>query len=88
MPQYINTEDEFVNYLRQTFPLFDEDDIAKILLYYPSTNANDDLNAPLFHTLGESGPTAINQSAVATGQQQRANVSFLGPAHNLRMGNN
>lgn len=77
VPQNINTEDEYINYLRETFPLFDEDDIAKVLLYYPSTNASDNPNAPLFHTLGNTGPTAVNQSGVATGQQQRANVSSL-----------
>ena len=30
---------------------------------------------PDFATNGISGPTALNQSSVATGQQQRANVS-------------
>ena len=50
-----------------------DNDIAKILLYYPSSNASTDASAPDFATLGYTGPTAINQSDVGTGQQQRAN---------------
>ena len=74
VPQNIVTEDDFVNYLRSTFPLFTDDDIAKVLLHYPSTNASVDMNAPKFETLGSTGPTALNQSSFGTGQQQRADV--------------
>ena len=86
VPLDINTEDELVAWLRLTFPLFSTNDIAKILYYYPSTHASDDLTAPLFATNGESGPTAISQSVIATGQQQRAlniyaETTFICPSY-------
>lgn len=78
-PQNIKTEDDFVNFLRNTFPLFTEDDISRILLYYPSTNASVDMNTPEFATSGNSTPTALNESIFGTGQQQRADVSTIFP---------
>lgn len=74
-PQNITTEADLLDWLRLTFPLFSNDDIAKILLYYPSSNATDDPNAVDYATLGYTGATALNQSSVGTGQQQRADVS-------------
>ena len=71
-PQNIITEDDLVAYLKVTFPLFSNNDIAKLLYYYPSTNASVDPSAPTFATSGDSGPTALNQSSFGTGQQQRA----------------
>ncbi|KAH6678129.1 carboxylesterase type B [Halenospora varia] len=73
-PQNITTEADLVSWLEKTFPLFSEDDIASILVYYPGSNANDDPNAVDYATLGYTGATANNVSSVATGQQQRANV--------------
>jgi carboxylesterase type B len=72
VPSGINTEEDLVKWLKTTFPLFSNDDIAKLLLYYPSTNASVSIPDPLFATNGISGPSALNQSSVATGQQQRA----------------
>ena len=72
VPQNIKTEDDLVAWLRLTFPLFSNNDIAKVLLYYQSSNETKN-SADLFATNGESGPTAVNQSNVGTGQQQRAN---------------
>lgn len=72
-PQNITTEAELITFLHQTFPLFSDDDIQKILDTYPSTHAPVNPNDPLFSTLGYTGPTAINQSNFGTGQQQRAN---------------
>jgi carboxylesterase type B len=72
VPFNIDTESDLINWLTATFPLFSTDDIAKLLLYYPSPNVSVVASDPLFATNGISGPTAINQSAVATGQQQRA----------------
>lgn len=66
------TEDDFVSFLRNSFPLFTEDDISRVLLYYPSTNASVVLEDPEFATSGVTGATALNQSNFATGQQQRA----------------
>lgn len=86
VPQNINTEDRLVSWLRLTFPLFSNNDIAKILLYYPSSNSTDDPAAPHFATTGDSGPTALNQSSLGTGQQQRANniyaeTTFVCPSY-------
>jgi len=85
-PQNITTEDSLLAWLQLTFPLFTNDDIAKILLYYPSTNASVDPNAPTFATSGYAGPTALNQSDIATGQQQRADniyaeTTFVCPSY-------
>jgi len=74
VPQNITTEQDLVNYLEDTFPLFTEDDISKILLYYPESNATDNPHAIDYATLGYTGATADNESSIATGQQQRANV--------------
>ena len=73
MPQTIEAEADLVTWLRRTFPLFTNNDVAKVLQYYPSSNASVDPELPLFATNGNSGPTALNQSTVGTGQQQRAN---------------
>ncbi|KAI9733694.1 MAG: hypothetical protein M1834_003297 [Cirrosporium novae-zelandiae] len=70
--QNITTEDDFVAWLRLTFPLFTNNDIAKILYYYPSTNASVDASLPDYATLGYTGATALNESSFGTGQQQRA----------------
>lgn len=75
-PQNISTEADLVAWLELTFPLFTNDDIAKVLLYYPNSNASTNRNATLFATEGDIGITALNQSSVGTGQQQRANVGL------------
>ena len=74
-PQGIRSEGDFVDFLRNSFPLFTEDDIAKLLLYYPTTNASVDSTDPEFATSGLSGANALNESTYGTGQQQRADVS-------------
>jgi carboxylesterase type B len=74
-PHNITTEDDLLASLRLTFPLFSTDDIAKILLYYPSTNASVDPSIPEYSTLGFTEATVLNESDLATGQQQRADVS-------------
>jgi hypothetical protein len=58
--------------LKTTFPDFSNDDIAKVLLYYPSTNASADSATAKFATSGSGPATAINVSEIATGQRQRA----------------
>lgn len=83
-PQLINTENDLVDWLRLTFPLFSSNDISKILLYYPSFDGS--TNNSAFATAGDSGPTALNQSNVGTGQQQRANniyaeTTFVCPSY-------
>jgi carboxylesterase type B len=85
-PQNITSEADLVSWLELTFPLFSNNDIAKILLYYPSSNSSDSSNAPLFATTGDSGPTAVNQSDAGSGQQQRADniyaeTTFVCPSY-------
>ena len=74
--QNITTEDDLVDWLHLQFPLFTNDDIAKVLLYYPSTNATDNPMAPKYATSGTTGATALNESQIGAGQQQRADVSL------------
>lgn len=74
-PQNITTEADLVSWLQVTFPLFTNDDIAKVLLYYPSTNASVNSHTPLFATSGDAGASALNESSLGSGQQQRADVS-------------
>lgn len=85
-PQNIETEDDLLAWLQLTFPNFSNNDIAKLLLYYPSTNASVDPSTPLFATTGDSGPTALNESQVGSGQQQRADniyaeTTFICPSY-------
>lgn len=85
-PQNIKTEQALVNWLQITFPLFSNNDIAKILYYYPTGNATVNPSAPLFATEGDSGQTALNQSSAGTGQQERADLiygetTFVCPAY-------
>ena len=68
------TEADFVLYLKDIFPLFTDEEIQKVLLYYPSTSAFVDPTIPEFATSGNVGATALNESTFATGQQQRADV--------------
>ena len=75
--QNITTENDLIDWIRLVFPLFTDDDIAKLLYYYPSSNVSvsyDDL--PEFATDGITGPTIVNVSQTATGQQQRAQAIY------------
>ena len=73
-PRNILTEADFIRFLRDSFSLFTDEDIEKVLLYYPSTNASVDPSIPKFATAGDAGATALNESTFSTGQQQRADV--------------
>ncbi|KAK4500993.1 hypothetical protein PRZ48_006799 [Zasmidium cellare] len=76
VPQVIRTEQALLEWLRVTFPLFSDADIKAVLEMYLSTNAPDNPKAPLFATNGVEGPTAVNQSSLSTGHQQRANLIY------------
>jgi carboxylesterase type B len=85
-PQNITTEADLVSWIQATFPLMTIDDISKLLRYYPSSNASDSSSNVDFATLGYTGPTAVNQSSLGTGQQQRANdiyaeTTFVCPSY-------
>ena len=75
-PQTIVTEDDFVDFLRDTYPLFTSHNISQVLQHYPSTISSVS-NTPKFATSGDSTPTAVNESTFGTRQQQRADVSSL-----------
>ncbi len=78
VPQHITAEADIVQFLQQTFPLFTNDDIAKILYYYSNSNDTNSMD-PDYATLGYTRPTQNNQSAVAVGQQARANICYIPP---------
>ncbi|KAE8405623.1 Alpha/Beta hydrolase protein [Aspergillus pseudonomiae] len=64
------TRTAFNSYLSETFPNFTEADLAQLKLVYDTADSQSTDDSPRFDTLGTSGPTAKNQSEVATGLQQ------------------
>lgn len=85
-PSTVDTIDDLVAYLKLTFPMFSNNDVARVLRYYPSTNASTDPDALKFATEGSWGPTTINESTAATGQKQRAvaiygEITFICPSY-------
>lgn len=83
VPQNITTDSNLIDWVETTYPLLSPDDITKLLSYYPSTPSP----APKkFATDGLSPPTAITQSSLSTGAQQRANniyaeTTFVCPSY-------
>ncbi|OAL05040.1 alpha/beta-hydrolase [Phaeosphaeriaceae sp. SRC1lsM3a] len=81
-PQQISSDSALLSWLQSTLPGFTSGDLAKILLYYPISNTS----GGLFATTGVSGPSALDQSSIAVGQQQRANniyaeLTFVCPSY-------
>lgn len=77
--------DAFVNYVKTTFPRFTSQDVSNLLNIYQYADSQPEDTAPRFDTLGDRGPTALNQSEMATGLQQTvfdiyAETSFDCPA--------
>lgn len=72
-PPTAKTLQAFRNYVDITFPNFSDADKAALeqQYSYAGDDKDTDPSAPLFDTTGVSGPTAVNQSVHATGQQQR-----------------
>jgi carboxylesterase type B len=70
-PQNITTESLLLDRLADILPEFSAEDLSNVLLHYPIAN---DTNGAKFATTGTSKPSALDQSGLATGQQQRANV--------------
>jgi carboxylesterase type B len=70
---YTRTLDEFRSYIDMTFPDFSDEDKADLESQYSYEGDDDDTDPtlPLFSTCGTTTPTALNQSALGTGQQQR-----------------
>ena len=69
MPQNITSASDFDEYIESLFPLMSPSNLSLLdeAYWVPPT-----VSGPLFSTLGNSGPTALNQSEYAIGQQQRA----------------
>lgn len=85
-PHSISTINDLVDYIDTIFPMFSNNDLAKLLRYYELNNASTDWDAPLWASAGDSGPTTLNQSTAATGQQQRAiaiygETTFICPSY-------
>lgn len=72
-------------FVTATFPLFTPADIALLNTVYKINESAPGDNATRFDTLGDSGPTALTQSEMATGIQQsvfniQAETTFACPA--------
>jgi hypothetical protein len=67
------TEADFLDYVKTTFPSFKASDISALQKQYAYVGDHSPVDPadPVYDTLGDSGPTAVNQSGFATGQQQR-----------------
>ncbi|KAF1944125.1 acetylcholinesterase precursor [Clathrospora elynae] len=81
-PQTITSESALLSWVQSTLPEFTTGDLAKVLIYYPISNTS----GTKFATTGVSGPSALDQSSVGTGQQQRANniyaeLTFVCPSY-------
>ncbi|KAL5117487.1 hypothetical protein ACEQ8H_004652 [Pleosporales sp. CAS-2024a] len=81
-PQNIDSQSALLSWLSDTLPEFTSGDLAKVLTYYPII----DTSNATFATTGTSGPSALDESSVATGQQQRANniyaeLTFVCPSY-------
>ena len=79
---------DFRAYIATTFPHFSSADRVAVeqTCLYDSDKLPVDPNAPWFPTTGISSPTALNQSAFGTGQQQRvfnvfAEYAFVCPSY-------
>ena len=86
-PQNVVTEDDFVAFVRNKFPLFTDTDVDKLLSYYPVSRVSAELNIRTFATNGTTDPlTAQDVSTFATGTQQLANnlyaeTTFVCPSY-------
>jgi hypothetical protein len=83
VPQTIVTSEDFDIFVRNLFPLMDTSTMSLLDSAYA---ISDTVPGPLFSTLGDSGPTALNQSEFGIGQQQRANnlyaeTTFVCPSY-------
>ncbi|KAJ6109871.1 hypothetical protein N7486_002106 [Penicillium sp. IBT 16267x] len=69
-PPYIKTTDGFLSYIKNTFPLFTALDYSRLKDIYGFWDNSPANTGPRYDTLGDRGPTALNQSEMATGLQQ------------------
>ncbi|EAU30772.1 conserved hypothetical protein [Aspergillus terreus NIH2624] len=64
------TRAAFNDHISKTFPELTRTDIARLNLLYGTAESQPNDRGPRFDTTGTSGPTANNQSEIATGLQQ------------------
>ena len=64
------TRSKFNDYIASTFPRFTKSDISLLNTIYQTKDSQPVDNGPRYDTIGTSGPTALNQSEMATGLQQ------------------
>ncbi|KAJ5107630.1 hypothetical protein N7456_004305 [Penicillium angulare] len=69
-PPYINSTEGFLGYIKSTFPLFSSQDYSRLKNLYGFWTTSPENNGLRYDTLGDRGPTALNQSEMATGLQQ------------------
>lgn len=83
VPQNITSAEDFENFTSTLFPLMSVENLTRLFEAYAIAPV---IPGPLFSTLGDRGPTALNQSEFGIGQQQRANnlyaeTTFVCPSY-------
>lgn len=83
VPQNISTASDFDDFTAGLFPLMPSATLDQLHSAYSIAPV---VSGPIFSTLGDIGPTALNQSGFAIGQQQRANnlyaeTTFVCPSY-------
>ncbi|KAI1639824.1 Alpha/Beta hydrolase protein [Biscogniauxia mediterranea] len=66
------TREQYGNFISNTFPLFTASDISVLNSIYQVDTSKPGDNDTRYDTAGDSGPTALTQSGMATGIQQTA----------------
>ncbi|KAJ5372869.1 CAZyme family CE10 [Penicillium concentricum] len=69
-PPFVNSTADFLGYVHSAFPLFSRRDYSRLLDIYEFQDSSPENTGPRYDTLGDRGPTALNQSEMATGLQQ------------------
>ncbi|KAJ5519882.1 CAZyme family CE10 [Penicillium fimorum] len=67
---FVNSTASFLSYVHSAFPLLSSGDYSRLLDLYEVKDSSPENTGPRYDTLGDSGPTALNQSEMATGLQQ------------------
>ncbi|KAJ5964880.1 CAZyme family CE10 [Penicillium vulpinum] len=85
-PPNVNSTGDFLDYIHSAFPSFSPKDYSRLMDIYGVRHSSPENTGPRYDTLGDSGPTALNQSEMATGLQQTvfniyAESSFDCPAY-------
>lgn len=83
VPQNISSASDFEEFAAALFPKMSKETLDQLYSAYSIAPV---LPGPIFSTLGDTGPTALNQSEFAIGQQQRANnlyaeTTFMCPSY-------